>query len=107
MPEDIGVELQQIMDIKKVEMEQVIVRAQILVANRLEPVIVASGIRQSGAAREHSQKIHGVISKNNQVDFKGSNRKCFRCGGPHMIRVCPEKAEKRVIVCYNCNEEGI
>ena len=94
MPEDIGVELQQIMDIKKVEMEQVIVRAQILVANRLEPVIAASGIRQSGAAREQTQKIHRGIRRSNQVDFKGSNRKCFRYGGPHMMSSMTRESRK-------------
>ena len=106
MPNDVGVELQQIMNIETVEMEHVISRARILVTNRLEPVIAASGIRHSGAAKEQSQKTHVGVSINNQAEFKGSNRKCFRCGGSHMIRLCPERAEKRVVVCYNCNEEG-
>ena len=73
-------------------------RARILVANRLELVIAASGIRHSGAAKEQSQKTNVGLSRNNQADFKSSNRKCFRCGGPHLIRSCPEKAKKRVIV---------
>ena len=106
MPTDVVVELQQIVNIKTIDMEHVISRARILVANRLEPVIAASVIRQSGTAKEQNQKTHGGVSRNNQADFKSSNRKCFRCGGLHMIRSCPEKAEKRVIGCYNCNEEG-
>ena len=86
-------------------MEHVISRARILVANRLDPVIAANGIRQSAAAKEQNQKTHRGVSRNNQADFKGYNRKYFRCGGPHMIILCPEKAKKLVIVCYNCNEE--
>ena len=87
-------------------MEHVIRRARILVANRFEPVIAASGIRHSGTAKEQSQKNHVGVNKNNQAETKGFNRKCFRCEGPHMIRLCPERAEKCVIVCYNYNEEG-
>ena len=106
MPNDVGVELQQIMNIKTIEIEHVISRARILVANMLEPVIAASGIRLSGAAKEQSHKTQVGVSRNNQADFKGSNRKCFRYGGPHMIRSCPERGEKHVVVCYTCNGEG-
>ena len=61
--------VQQIMNIKTIEIKHVIIRARILVTNRLEPVIVANGFRQSGAAKEQSQKIHGGVSRNNQADF--------------------------------------
>ena len=82
-------------------MEHVISMARILVANRLGPVIAASRIRHSGTAKKQSQKTHVGVSRNNQAKFKGSNRKCFRCGGPHMIRSCPERDEKVVVNVKN------
>ena len=73
MPNDVGVELQQIMNIETVEMEHVISRARILVTNRLEPVIAASGIRHSGAAKEQCQKNLVGLNRNNQAELKGFN----------------------------------
>ena len=89
-PDNIGMELQQIKDIelKQVTMTSVIGRARILATNR--------GVSVGAVA----------VSKEPVIKSKGFAGKCFRCGGPHMIKDCPDRSERKQIICYSCREEG-
>ena len=38
------------------------------------------------------------------IGRSGQGIKCFGCGGPHIVRNCPnqEKREKKEVRCYQC-----
>ena len=59
----------------------VLKRARILASNSGSGSVAAPAIRRSG---------QGI--------------KCFGCGGPHIVRNCPnqEKREKKEVRCYRC-----
>ena len=104
-PDDIGVELQQVNEVetKQVTMSALLTRARVLASNRSLGIgAVAVHVEQSAGTRSANQGTKGVQGQGRT--FSG---KCFRCGGPHMIRECPERStNERKIICYNCSEEG-
>ena len=80
-PDHIAVELQQIQDVEKMSVSDVLKRARILASNSGSGSVAAPAIGRSG---------QGI--------------KCFGCGGPHVVRNCPnpEKREKKEVRCYRC-----
>ena len=80
-PDHIAVELQQIQDVEKMSVGDVLKRARILASNSGSGSVAAPAIGRSG---------QGI--------------KCFGCGGPHVVRNCPnqEKREKKEVRCYRC-----
>ena len=80
-PDHIAVELQQIQDVEKMSVGDVLKRARILASNSESGSVAAPAIGRSG---------QGI--------------KCFGCGGPHIVRNCPnqEKREKKEARCYRC-----
>ena len=97
-PDDIGVELQQIPDVEgsSVTMEGLIARARILSANRSTASV--------GAIAVNHEKVRNkeAVQERQPRGFSG---KCYRCNGPHPIRLCPDSVGKKVI-CYRCSQEG-
>ena len=80
-PDHIAVELQQIQDVEKMSVGDVLKRARILASDSGSGSVVAPAIGRSG---------QGI--------------KCFGCGGPHIVCNCPnqEKREKKEVRCYQC-----
>ena len=80
-PDHIAIELQQIQDVEKMSVGDVLKRARILASNSGSGSVAAPAIGRSG---------QGI--------------KCFGCGGPHIVRNCPnqEKREKKEVRCYRC-----
>ena len=102
-PDDIGLELQQIEGVDSAVMSVLLTRARILVSNRSGLGVAALAIREDTSKKSTQENM--TEGRNRFSNEKGFGGKCFRCNGPHMIRNCPEKSEKRII-CYNCGEEG-
>ena len=80
-PDHIAVELQQIQDVEKMSVCDVLKRARILASNSGSGSVAVPAIGRSGQGIE-----------------------CFGCGGPHVFRNCPnqEKMEKKEVRCYRC-----
>ena len=83
LPDRIGVELQQVQNVATLGVGELLSRARIL----------ASKMEVTAAVRVPRAEL-GVRPK--------QSVKCFRCGGAHFIRNCPD----RKIVCYRCGVEG-
>lgn len=93
-PDNIGIALQQLPNVLKLEMSDILDRARILTAKQGREQYSAN-ISAVSVSKETDRKSN--TSSNGQ--FKGQ---CFRCGGPHMIRHCKETKVR----CFRCNEVG-
>ena len=109
-PTNISCELQQVSGILDQSMSEILTRARVLTANKSDAVgAVAANVGVSRtvtpiemeprSAREISQS-GGTALREEVREFNG---KCFRCGGPHMIRFCRERVKT---ICYNCGKAG-
>ena len=80
-PDHIAVELQQIQDVETMSVGDVLKRARILASNSGSGSVAAPAVGRSG-----------------------QGMKCFGCGGPHVVRDCPnqEKREKKEVRCCPC-----
>ena len=80
-PDHIAVELQQIQDVEKMSVGDVLKRARILASNSGSGSVAVPATGRSG---------QGI--------------KCFGCGGPHIVHNCPnqEKREKKEVRYYRC-----
>ena len=81
-------------------------RARVLCANRdIGVVAMASRVGQggfSGSERGCAEFFGSEIGESTVGRFEG---RCFRCGGPHMARVCNVR-EGEGFMCYRCGGEG-
>lgn len=102
-PDNIGIELQQVEGVAKVSMSDLLSRARILATNQSSSAIAAVAVRQQYDVKRFHSKDKGAPPTSKILSENNFNGKCFRCGGPHMIRVCPDR---KPIVCYKCGEEG-
>ena len=104
-PEDICVELQQIQGVRNMKVSEMISRARIIVGAKSESVAAVAVGGQDTSHRPKVNRYGGRLGKSGggQGPFKG---KCFKCEGPHMARECPEKPERKAVICYQCGEEG-
>ena len=82
-PDHISVELQQIQGIEILKVEDIMGRARILAAN--------TGSCTSAAVQGQSQ-----------VRGQSQGIKCYECEGPHRVRFCPKRSERREVKCYRC-----
>ena len=107
-PDEIGVELQQIQNVKSVAMSEVLARARILVANRG----MASGVaalsfnnKEQGNASSRGWNRSGNMRREEKPRaFRG---RCFKCQGDHMVKDCPNiEKDVKPIICYRCGQEG-
>ena len=106
-PDDISVELQQISNVKAVAISTVLSRARILVANRgVTNGLAATSIRDKDKKSPGSKVQSGFSNHKREEGNRSFNGKCFRCYGDHMIKDCPERPDRKSIVCYRCGGEG-
>ena len=98
-PDGISVALQQVPDILTVSMSDAISRARILTA-KMSSGVAAVTVQMDGRQPNRSDDRPMQPKGGENRVFRGQ---CYRCGGPHMARVCKEQ---RVIVCYRCNKPG-
>ena len=85
-PDSISIELQQIQDVEKMKLGNIIPRARVLTSN----------IGVVGGVAAPALKGHKVV-ENQSSDMKERDPiKCYECGGPHLLRNCPE------IQCKHC-----
>ena len=82
-PDNVGLELQQVIGVEGMRVADLIGRARILAQNSVG--VAAPSVEPA------SQE-------------KRSRVKCFQCGGPHFVRDCQER--RRRLVCFSCGEEG-
>ena len=105
-PDSIGVELQQVEGVMGLPMSDILSRARVLCANRdIGVVAMASRVGQggfSGSERGCAEFFGSEIGESTVGRFEG---RCFRCGGPHMARVCNVR-EGEGFMCYRCGGEG-
>ena len=106
-PNDISIELQKIPNIQTIRMTDVLTRARILVANRgMSTRVAAMSLKDKDEENYSAKGQYSEGYPRKDEKHKTFNGKCFRCQGDHMIRDCPEKPVRRVVVCYRCGEEG-
>lgn len=98
LPDSVSVELQQVQGLLDQSIGDIIERARILTSNIGKCNVIAS-VKLSGSGYSNDESSSGSNSRSG--GFKG---KCFRCEGPHMARVCPEKNKQ--IICYKCRKVG-
>ena len=79
-PDSISIELQQVEGIEGMKVEEIMNRARVLATNVGSSTVMAA-----------------------QSQGGGGGLKCYECGGPHKIRFCPEKKERREFKCYRCD----
>ena len=98
-PDRVSCELQQVPDVFKFELSDLITRARVLTSNQ-EHNLVATVVHSSKSRLQRGTSSQQADSSAVN-SFRGA---CYRCGGPHMARYCGK--DKRGIVCFRCNEEG-
>ena len=105
-PDRISKELQR-EDFSAVTVGDLIARARTLAAGCSEGgrEVAAVASRDSGPSSPVSGRTPRRLANDGNGgpprEFKG---RCFRCGGPHMVRDCKEP--KPLITCYRCGREG-
>ena len=100
-PDHISIELQQIENITRLAMTEILARARILAGNKEESTSAVSLAKVRG---DNSGRKGGANKSSNRESgsFKG---KCFRCGGPHLAKNCSENPVRK-LNCYKCGELG-
>lgn len=82
-PDNIGLDLQQVVGVGDMKVADIIGRARVLAQN-------TGGVAAPAVEPVPKGKKFGV--------------KCYQCGGPHFVRDCSER--RRKFVCFVCGEEG-
>ena len=84
LPDGVSVELQQVQGVEDLSVSDLLGRARVLVGNQTASTVAAPAVGSTTGAQR-----------------RGTSLSCFGCGGPHMVRNCPER--KRVEVkCFKC-----
>lgn len=111
LPGIVSRELRAMSKIESLPLSQVVERARTLMAELVERPPVVAAMRQEKAnsdAKSKSAKPATVVD-GEKVETEGrvpsgrDSRRCFRCGGAHLIKFCKSKAK---ISCWTCGEEG-
>lgn len=93
-PDSISVSLQQVPNVLKMEMSDLISHARIL-SSKYQSGVVALTVRKGG----EGGSVGNTDNRSRPFQFRGQ---CFRCGGPHMIRDCKEQKVR----CFKCDKLG-
>ena len=82
-PDSISVELQQIQNIEKMTVSDVLGRARILAASsgRAKSSNVSAAVVNKGAPQ--------AVSDHQEEKYERREIKCYRCGGNHVVKNCP------------------
>ena len=91
LPSEVYRELRAYENIDVLPVSDIVSRARALLAKQVDEDFVAVSKRMTG----------GGDKKNNETKV----RRCFRCGGPHLLRDCTSSRMRR-ISCWTCGEEG-
>ena len=120
MPGDVRTQLEQMDNIGGRPLKEVVDRARVLCGDResgvasvamrvaskdqpSRPDSTASGqSRNRPAGRQHPSEA-ATGNRSGGVVARGLRVRCYRCGGPHMVRFC---TEGRALICFRCGGEG-
>lgn len=89
LPSVVSRELRAVSKIESLSLSSIVERARSLMAELVENPVIAVAAQQKVEPDSRG---------------KGFVRRCFRCGGPHLIRQC--KAQTNKITCWSCGQEG-
>ena len=92
LPPIVSRELRAATKVETLTLKDVVDRARSLMAELVEKPI---GLFAANAMQE---KTDAPVSKT-----QAPSRRCYRCGGPHLIKFCDAKSK---ITCWNCGREG-
>lgn len=93
LPPTVSRELRALPDVDKLPLSSVVERARCLVAELVESPVVA--VAQGGQRRA------GCVPLS---DVPGGPKRCYRCGGPHLMKFC--RSPPGPVVCWSCGQEG-
>lgn len=88
LPSVVSRELRAVSKIDSLSLKDIVDRARSLMAELVEKPVIA-------VAAQHVEPDKS----------KAPNRRCFRCGGPHLIKYCKSQSN-RPIICWTCGQEG-
>lgn len=92
LPGVVSRELRAMASVNKLSLKDVVDRGRALMAEMIERPI------DFVAVAEDKLDQVGTLGQN-----KVQGRRCFRCGGPHLIKFCKSKGE---VVCWTCGQKG-
>ena len=109
LPASVSRELRASSRINELSLPELVDRARVLLAElpAIDKSIGAVGVGRPGKA-EHSSVGSKFSTRVSVVESepragKAKPMRCFRCGGPHMMRYCPDKPK---FECWTCGKEG-
>lgn len=90
LPSQVSRELRASARVSSLSLAELVERARSLMAELVGSSVVAVAAK-------------GTSYQGLNRDKRIQERKCFSCGGPHLLRACPSKKK---LVCWTCGQEG-
>ena len=100
LPTQVSRELRASSRVSELTLPELVERARVLLAEfRIDKPIGAVGVGRPDAAERSSPG----GAENEPRLGRARPLRCFRCGGAHMIRYCPDRPKPK---CWSCGSEG-
>ena len=106
LPSAVSKELRASDKIDEMTLPQLVARARDLVSELIpgDHVVAAPALGYGHVGKGDSGQGQGPRGRDRSSESKvGRAVRCFRCGGPHMVRSCPTKPK---FECWTCGKEG-
>ena len=105
LPSTVSRELRATNGIETMDLSRVVERARALMSELMNVHVTAAAVGKTGndesKHRENSSRGNGRQERAGQTD----KRSCYGCGGPHLVRNCPDK-RTAVRKCWTCGGGG-
>ena len=108
LPSVVSRELRATADVEKMSLSTVVDRARALMSELMERPYAAVAARRvaTGSTRADERVREGPAVRNSADGGRGG-RRCYGCGGPHLVRHCPEKdTGAGEVRCWACGRRG-
>ncbi|KAK3867469.1 hypothetical protein Pcinc_027074 [Petrolisthes cinctipes] len=109
LPSVVSHELRATANIENLALSAVVERARALMSELMEGPCAAVAARQFAGRNTDiraEERVRNFADRDKQAGTQGE-RRCYECGGPHLVRSCPKKDRGvREVKCWTCGGIG-